>query len=87
MVPTKNRKHASAGRFLTFPDVTREGTAAHKSARDRLDAARDERNRRRATYDAAQGETSQRDALGNLAEANEQLAAREAWVSWIERGY
>ena len=72
---------------MNFPETTREGTAAHKSAVDRLDAARDERNGRRATYAAAEGETSQRTAAGHLAEANEQLAAREAWVRWIERGY
>jgi len=72
---------------MTLPVTTREGTAAHRSAVDRLHAARHERRRRQDAYDAADNVTAQHHAAGNLAEANEQLAAREAWVGWIERGY
>ena len=72
---------------MRFPETTREGTAAHRSAVDRLDAARHERNRRQDDCDGAQDGRAKRSAVGELAAANEQLAAREAWVSWIERGY
>lgn len=72
---------------MKFPETTREGTAAHRSAVDRLDAARHERDRRQDDYDGAQEGRAQVNAAGDLATANEQLAAREAWVGWIERGY
>ena len=72
---------------MKFPETTREGTAEHRSAIDRMDSARHERDRRQDDCDGAQGAPAKRNAVGELAAANEQLAAREAWVSWIERGY
>jgi len=72
---------------MRFPESPREGTEAHGSALRRMETARDERNRSREAYDSAQDEPDKRAAADDLAEANEQLAAREAWVSWVERGY
>ena len=72
---------------MKFPETTREGTAAHRSAVDRMDSARHERDCRQDDYDGAHDRRAQRDAASALAKANEQLAAREAWVGWIVRGY
>ena len=69
------------------PENPREGTEAHESALRRLDAARTDQRQKSETHDATQDAASEREAAGDLAEANEELAAREAWVKWIERGY
>ena len=66
---------------------SREANEAHESALRRLDAARVEQRHRSELHDAAQHMPSERAAASELAGANEQLAAREAWVKWIERGY
>ena len=69
------------------PDSPREGTEAHESAVRRLDAARSDQHDKTEAHDAAQDPAEEREAATDLAEANEELAAREAWVKWIERGY
>jgi len=69
------------------PDNPREGTEAHESAVRRLDAARSDQHDKSEAHDAAQDPATEREAGSELAEANEELAAREAWVKWIERGY
>ncbi|MDQ6914361.1 MAG: hypothetical protein M3155_00950 [Actinomycetota bacterium] len=53
----------------------------------RRDAARSEQHHRRDVQAASQGTGEERSATRELAAANEELAAREAWVSWVERGY
>ncbi|MDX6667372.1 MAG: hypothetical protein QOK04_752 [Solirubrobacteraceae bacterium] len=60
---------------------------AHVQALRRLDAAVDDRQRVSHQSDAVRGTTDERGAVAALAAANEQLAAREAWVKYIERGY
>ena len=72
---------------MTFPESPREGSAAHESALQRLEAARHERDRKREAYEAAEDDPARSAAGGDLAAAQEQMAAREAWVSWVERGY
>jgi hypothetical protein len=52
-----------------------------------LDAAVDDRQRVSHQSDAVRGTTDERGAVAALAAANEQLAAREAWAKYIERGY
>ena len=69
------------------PDNPREGTEAHESAVRRLDAAKTDQRRKSEAHDATQDPAEEREAATDLAEANEELAAREAWVKWIERGY
>ena len=51
---------------------------------DRLQAARGERDRRAADYDAASGSPGELSAYTELQAAEQQLAAREAWLSWTE---
>ena len=73
---------------MRFPEQPREGSEAHASALKRLDVARsDQRECSDAADRAAHGTSDERTAANALTEANEQLAAREAWVGWIERGY
>jgi hypothetical protein len=61
--------------------------AAHALAIRRLDAAVDEDEHMSKQYDSARGTSGERGARVVLAAANEQLAAREAWVKYIEHGY
>jgi hypothetical protein len=51
---------------------------------DRLRAAREERDRRAAEYDAASGSPGELSAYTELQAADQQLAARKAWLSWAE---
>jgi hypothetical protein len=53
---------------------------------ERLWAAREERDRRAAEYDAASGSPGELSAYTELQAAEQQLAAREAWLSWAETG-
>jgi hypothetical protein len=61
--------------------------AAHALAIRRLDAAVDDRERLSEQDDAVRGTAGERGTLVALAAANEQLAAREAWVKYVEHGY
>ena len=72
---------------MRFPEHPREGSEAHRSALQRLETAHTEQRHRSEVHDAAQGSPSEPSAASELAGANEQVAAREAWVKWIERGY
>jgi hypothetical protein len=72
---------------MRFPETTRVGSEGHKDAIRRLDAAKEHRRRRTELRRAAHGREHQRDATDGLAAADEQVAAREAWVKWVERGY
>jgi hypothetical protein len=72
---------------MMFPETTRVGSEGHQDAIRRLDAAKADRRWRSELYRAAQGTERARDAAAGLAAADERLAAREAWVKWVERGY
>jgi hypothetical protein len=63
---------------------TREG---RPEAVERFEAARDERDRRAEQYDAASGSSHELPAFTELRAAEEQFAAREAWLKWVERDY
>ena len=60
------------------------GGDVHARAIERLDAAVDDLQRSSEESDAAQGGRDERTAAVALAAANEQVAAREAWVTYIE---
>jgi hypothetical protein len=61
---------------------------SHSDAVERFQAARAERDRRAGLYEAASGSPSRElSALTELQAAEEQLAAREAWLKWTERDY
>jgi hypothetical protein len=53
----------------------------------RLDDARGEQVRSAERYEAAKGTTGEMQADVYLREAGERVAAREAWVKWVERDY
>jgi hypothetical protein len=72
---------------MRFPEQTRKGSEAHRSALRRLDDARTEQRRTSEVHDQARETSAEPAAATELSAANEQLAAREAWVHWIERGY
>jgi hypothetical protein len=59
----------------------------HARAIERLHVAVDARERARAERGVAQGGPDERTAAVALAAANERVAAREAWVKYIEHGY
>ena len=61
--------------------------AVHALAIRRLHAAVDDHERLSRQNDAVRGTADQRGAVIALAAANEQLAAREAWLKYIEHGY
>jgi hypothetical protein len=53
----------------------------------RLNAARDDETRAQDRQDRARGAGDELAAATDLYGAREQVAAREAWVTWLERGY
>jgi hypothetical protein len=72
---------------MRFPEQTRKGSDAHRSALRRLEDARTEQRHRSELHDESRQTAGEPAAAAKLSAANEQLAAREAWVLWIERGY
>ena len=63
------------------------GSSEDHAAAERFDAARDDRDRRADEYEAARGSSAELPAFTELKAAEEQFAAREAWLKWIEREY
>ena len=72
---------------LTLPRRPVRGGDVHARAIERLDVAVDDLEHASEESDAAQGRFDERTAAVELAAANEQVAAREAWVKYIEHGY
>jgi hypothetical protein len=54
---------------------------------DRLQSARDQRAIRSEQYEAATGSLQELPAYAELQAAEDQFAAREAWLKWIDRDY
>jgi hypothetical protein len=54
---------------------------------DRFRAAAEERDRRAEQFDAASGSSGELSAFTELQAAEQQLAARKAWLTWTERDY
>lgn len=54
---------------------------------ERLETAREEQARRGEQLDAASGSTEELPARAMLRAADDQFAAREAWLRWTERDY
>jgi hypothetical protein len=71
----------------TLPRRPASGGDVHARAIERRDVAVDARERASAENDAARGGPDKRTAAIALAAANERVAAREAWVKYIEHGY
>jgi hypothetical protein len=72
---------------MTLPRRPVSGGDVHARAIERLDLAVDDRERSSDESKAAQGGPDERTAAVALAAANERVAAREAWVNYIEHGY
>ena len=72
---------------MRFPEESRLGTHAHTSALDQLEAAQAEQREKTEALDASEATGDEKAAEAELSVANDELAAREPWVSWVERGY
>ena len=72
---------------MTIPHSPRTGGEAHAEAIQRLDAARDAQHRRCQDDDEAQGSQRELGTGVELSAANERVAASEAWLHYIGRGY
>jgi hypothetical protein len=72
---------------MPLPHTPVRGGEVHARAIARLDVAVADRERSREESDAAQGGPDERTAAVALAAANEQVAAREAWLKYVEHGY
>jgi uncharacterized membrane protein YqiK len=71
---------------MGFPEMSHDDDAAHADAVRRLDASLDEKRRLEERRDEVRGTADETDAEANLAAGRAQAAARDAWLSWIERG-
>jgi hypothetical protein len=72
---------------MRFPETPRTGTEGHRDAVRRLEEAKADQHQTSERHDAATGTIDERAAADDLAASRERLAAREAWVNWVERGY
>ena len=63
------------------------GGRIHESAVERLDAAQDEQTRLRQAADDARGTPEEQAADEDVREAEHRVTGREAWLTWIERGF
>ncbi len=71
---------------MKFPEISRKGDPSHASAIARLTAARREERRLTAAADAARGGADEPEAASRLSAAASEVAAREAWLGWVEHG-
>jgi hypothetical protein len=71
---------------MTLPRRPVRGGDVHVRAIERLNAAFDARHHLSDERDAAQEGPDERAAAVAFAAANEQVAAREAWLKYIEQG-
>ena len=71
---------------MTFPEISRKGDHSHVGAISRLTSARDEERRLEAAARGAAGGADEREAASRLSAASADVAAREAWVRWVEHG-
>jgi hypothetical protein len=72
---------------MTFPRNSRTNGAAHDEASHKLEAALEDQARLCDENRAARGSSDELGAGVRLAAANEKVAAREAWVKYVEHGY
>ena len=75
------------GVSMSLPRKPTMGGKAHVDAIARLDAAVGGRERLSQASETAHGAAEERDAAVAVADANENVAAREAWLHYIEHGY
>lgn len=68
-------------------DSARGPSQEREEAVGRLEAAAGEQERLTERYEAARGTAGELSSDADRREADEQVAAREAWVKWLDRGY
>lgn len=73
--------------MITQSHTGREDAGERSRATGRLEAALGEQHRLTGRYDVARGTSSEMTAYADLREAGEQVAARDAWVKWLDRAY
>jgi len=71
---------------MRFPEMPRERDDAHTSAVRRLDEACEEQRRLVAAHALAEGTAVEPAAEQAVEVGHAHVAAREAWLVWIERG-
>jgi hypothetical protein len=71
---------------MRFPERSRHADAAHASAVERLGEAHKHQRHLAGLAAAAVGTPDEAEAADALGVARDQVAAREAWVVWVERG-
>jgi hypothetical protein len=71
---------------MRFPERSRRGDAAHASAVERLGAARERQDELTTRAVAAVGTSGEEQTADALGAARDRVAAREAWLVWVERG-
>ncbi|MDX6643583.1 MAG: hypothetical protein QOD76_1545 [Solirubrobacteraceae bacterium] len=72
---------------MRLPRSLQADGEAHDEASEKLDAAIDDQARLRDEDSAAKGSSDELGAGVRLAAADEKVAAREAWVKYVEHGY
>ena len=72
---------------MTIPHRPRTGGETHADAIERVVAARDDQERVRHDNEDVEGSEQELRAGVELSAANERVAASEAWLRYIERGY
>jgi hypothetical protein len=65
----------------------RAGDDSRAQAVDRLQGARERRAKCSERYESARGSSRELRVYTELMAAEDQFAAREAWLKWIDRGY
>jgi hypothetical protein len=71
---------------MIFPELSRDQDVAHADAVRRLDESLGEQQRITHRLDEVRETRSEPDAADELHAAQAQVATREAWLRWIERG-
>lgn len=71
---------------IELPPTPRPGEEAHSEAVEHLTEARERQRDLVDRAEAAEGTSGEEQAADALESARHQVAAREAWVVWTERG-
>ena len=71
---------------MGFPEMSRDDDSAHADAVRRLDDSMDQHRKLQKDRDVVRGTPAEADAETALAAGRAQVAARDAWLAWIERG-
>jgi hypothetical protein len=71
---------------MELPPTPRPGEEAHTQAVEHLAEARERQRHLMDCAEAAEGTSGEPQAADALESVRHQVAAREAWVAWTERG-